>query len=132
LYNVQRSKQHKVDLETIIFLRGLLDESINVLNLMGSSENSQLTFEEFDDLCRIYSWSQDRSNRGSRDTLSKITKPATSGVTRDELGKFLENFKISLLGILSLQLDTLKFKKKQEDEKLALLFFVLNAERNTH
>jgi hypothetical protein len=47
LYNLQRSKQHKLELETIgtIFLRGLLDESIKFLNLMGYGDVSQLKFE---------------------------------------------------------------------------------------
>jgi hypothetical protein len=76
--------------------------------------------------------SQAISGKGPRDTLSKITKSATSGVTRVELGNFLENFKTYLLGTLSLQLDTLQFKKKQEDEKNLFLFFVLNVEKNTH
>jgi hypothetical protein len=125
LYNLQRSKQHKLELETIrtIFLRGLLDESINFLNLMGSGDVSRLSFEEICDLCRRYSRSQARSGKGPRDTLSKVTKSATSGVTRDELGNLLENFKTDLLGTLSLQLDTLQFKKKQEDEKTTLSIF---------
>jgi hypothetical protein len=47
----------------------------------------------------------------------------TSGVTRDELENSLENFKTSLLGTLSLQLDTLKFKKKQEYKNVSLSIF---------
>jgi hypothetical protein len=90
LYNIQRYKQHKLDLETIrtIFLRGMLDESINFLNLMGFDDVSQLTFEDIFDVCRRYSQIQARSGRGSRDTLSKVTKSMTSGVTRDKLGIF--------------------------------------------
>jgi len=57
LYNIQRYKQHKLEPETIrtIFLRGLLDESINLLNLMGSGDVSRLSFEKIYDLCRRYS-----------------------------------------------------------------------------
>jgi len=42
LYNLQRYKQHKLDPKTVrtIFLTGMLYESINFLNLMGSSDAS--------------------------------------------------------------------------------------------
>lgn len=56
-------------------------------------------------------------------TLSKITKSATSGVTREKLGNLLENFKTDLLDTFSLELDTLQFKKKQEDENKILSIF---------
>jgi hypothetical protein len=84
---------------------------------MGSGDVSLLTFEEICDLRRRYSRRRARSEKGPRDTLSKVTKSATSGITRVELGNFLENFKIDLLGTLSLQLDNLQLKNKQEDEK---------------
>jgi hypothetical protein len=40
-----------------------------------------------------------------------------------ELGNFLEYFKIEILGTLSSQLDTIKIKKKQEEENVALTSF---------
>jgi hypothetical protein len=45
-YNVKRAKQHHLDLETlkIIFLRGIKDEWVDVLNLMGKGDVSQLTY----------------------------------------------------------------------------------------
>jgi hypothetical protein len=54
-------------------------------------------------------------------------------VTRAKLGNLLEDFKTDILGTLSLQLDTLHFKKNQEDENKTLsIFFSLNVGRNTH
>jgi hypothetical protein len=89
-----------------------LDESINFLNLMGVEDVSQITFVEINELCKRYSRIQSRSREEIRDTFSKATKPTTSGVTRDELGKLLETFKLDLIGTLSLQLKTFQFKKK--------------------
>jgi hypothetical protein len=125
LYNIQIYKQHKFELEIIItiFLRGLLDESIIFLNLMQSGDVSQLIFEEIFYFCRRYSQSQARSRKGPRDTLSKIIKSATSGVTRAELGNLLEIFKTDFLGTLSLQLNSLQFKKNEEDGKVYLSIF---------
>jgi hypothetical protein len=48
-----------------------------------------------------------------RELVNKNTKTSTSGgVTKVELGNFLENFKIDLLGTIGSQLDTLKIKRK--------------------
>ena len=53
---------------------------------------------------------------GKRALSSKVTKSALAGVTRAEIGNLLEEFKTDLLSTLGNQIDTLKAKKKQEDE----------------
>ena len=52
LYNYQKSKQILND-NTVrtIFLKRIQDEYIDVLNLMGTRDVSQLTFEEISNLC---------------------------------------------------------------------------------
>ena len=117
LYNYQKSKQRLND-NTVrtIFLKGIQDEYIDTLNLMGVGDISQLTFEDISNLCRKYSRGKAKQGRGIRDT--KVNKYASKGVTRVELGNLLENFKTDILGTLSSQLDTIKFKKKQEEENL--------------
>ena len=53
LYNYQKSKQRLNDnIVRTIFLKGIQDEYINVLNLMGTRDVSQLTFEEISNLCK--------------------------------------------------------------------------------
>ena len=61
----------------------------------------------------MYSHGKVKNGKGTRDSLSKFSKPVISGVTRDELGNLLANFKISFL-VLMLQLDTLNLKNKHE------------------
>ena len=53
IYNYKKSKQRLND-NTIrtIFLKGIQDEYIDVLNLMGTGDVSQLTFEEISNLCK--------------------------------------------------------------------------------
>ena len=52
-----------------------------------------------------------------------MNKSSSGGVTRVELGNLLENFKTYILGTLSSQLDTIKVKKKQEEENPVLSIF---------
>ena len=56
LYNYQKFKQRLND-NTIrtIFLKGIQEGYIDVLNLMGARDISQLTFEEISNLCKKYS-----------------------------------------------------------------------------
>ena len=55
LYNYQKSKQiSNVNTVRTIFLKGIQDEYIDVLNLMGTGDVSQLTFEEISNLCKKY------------------------------------------------------------------------------
>jgi hypothetical protein len=59
-----------------------------------------------------------------REPVNKNTKTSTSGgVTKVELGNLLENFKTDLLGTIGSQLDTLKIKRKQEEENPVLSIF---------
>ena len=61
----------------------------------------------------MYSHGKVKNGKGTRETLSKFSKPVISGVTRDELGNLLAKFKISFL-VLKLQLDTSNIKKNHE------------------
>lgn len=55
--------------------------------------------------------------------ISKETRSASGGFTKEEIRKLLEEFKIDLLGTISSQLDTLKVKNKQEEENNVLSIF---------
>ena len=122
-YNLSKT-QHDLnnDSAKTIFLKAIRDECIDALNLMGSGDISQMSYVEICELSRKYSRSHARSGKGPQDVFSSVTKSTNSGVTRVELGSLLEDFKISILGTLSTQFDTLKAKKKQEDENAISIF----------
>ena len=122
LYNFQKSKQ-RLNNNTIrpILLRGIHDEYIDILNIMGSGDISQLPFEDICALCRKYSRSKAKSGKGIRD--ARINKSSSGGATRVELGNLLENFKTDILGTFSSQLDTIRTKKKQDEENTVLTIF---------
>ena len=88
---------------------------------MGAGDISQLTFEDISTLSRKYSCSKAEHGREISDT--RVNKSASGWVTRVELGNLLENFKTDILGTLSSPLDTIKVKKKQEEENLVLSIF---------
>ena len=110
LYNLQKSKQSSWNSDTIrtIFLKGIRDEYINVLNLMGASDISFSPFNQIYELCRNYSRGRAKTRKDPMQSLSKVSKSASGSVTRVELGNLLENFKIDLLSTLSSQFDILK------------------------
>ena len=66
-----------------------------MLNLMAAGDISQKPFEEIVELCRKYSRSKSKVEKGIR-----AIKSAGGGVTRTKLGNLLEKFKTNILGTL--------------------------------
>eukprot|EP00253_Pinus_taeda_P027474 PITA_27474 len=114
IYNLQKHRTMSLDLIRTIFLKGIREEYLDDLNLMGKCDISTLPFEEIVDLCENYSRSKARN--GKRAISSKATKSASASVTRAEIGNLLEEFKTDRLSTLGTQIDTLKAKKRQEEE----------------
>jgi hypothetical protein len=125
-YTLQKSKYNDLQDEAIktLFLKGVLEEYIDTLNLMASGDIYQKNFEAISELCRTYSRSKGKAAKSVRELVNKNTKTSTSGgVTRVELGNLLENFKTDILGTIGSQLDTLKIKRKREEENPVLSIF---------
>ena len=69
LYSYQKSKQRlKDNTMKIIFLKGIEDEYINILNLMGSRDISLLPFDDIEILCQKYSRSKAKHGKSIRYT----------------------------------------------------------------
>jgi hypothetical protein len=125
LYNYQKTKKISLDTTTVrtIFLKGIRDDCIEVLNLMSSGDVYQKSFADIAEYCKRYSRSQAKTGKSVRDPIGRPNKPAPGGVTRIELGNLLEKFKTYILNTISIQLDTMKIKKKQEEENATLAIF---------
>eukprot|EP00253_Pinus_taeda_P020736 PITA_20736 len=123
VYNLQKSKHRTMSLDLIrtIFLKGIREEYLDDLNLMGKGDISTLPFEEIVDLCEKYS--RRKARNGKRAISSKSIKSASASVTRVEIGNLLEEFKTDLLSTLGTQIDTLKAKKRQEEEDQLIAVF---------
>ena len=99
-YNLQKSKYNSLTPEMIrtIFMKGIREEYLDILNVMGKGDISYLPFDEIQDLCQKYL--RGKARTGKRDIITKVNKSANSGISRAELGNLLEDFKTDLLSTL--------------------------------
>ena len=104
-------------------IKGMKDEWVQTFNLMGKGDIYQETYDNIVQLCI-------RCLRGSTQTKSWMQTPLTRnsnissrGVTRDEFGNLLENFKTDILSTLTIQLDVLQDKQKQAEAEQTLAIF---------
>jgi hypothetical protein len=93
-----------------VFIKGVRDDCIEVLNLISSGDVYQKPFADIVEYCKIYSRSQAKTGKSIRDPINKMAKPTSGGVTRIEIGNLLENFKTYIINTISSQLDTMKIK----------------------
>jgi hypothetical protein len=125
-YTSQKSKYHDLpdDAVRTLFLKGILEEYLETLNLMASGDISHKPFTEICEMCRNYSRSRAKTGKSVRDPYSRNLKTVSSGgITRVEIGNLLENFKTDILSTIGSQLDTLNIKKKQEEENATMCIF---------
>jgi hypothetical protein len=125
-YNLKRAKMSNLDEETLksLLLKAIRDEWIDILNMMGKGDISQLPLHDIAELCVHLSRGKSKTQKGPRDpSLLRANKSATGSVSRAEIGNMLDEFKTDILGSLSEQLDTLKIHNKQQAEAEALAIF---------
>eukprot|EP00253_Pinus_taeda_P005906 PITA_05906 len=125
-YNLKRAKMSNLDEETLktLLLKAIRDEWIDILNMMGKGDISQLPLHDIEELCVHLSRGKSKTQKGPRDpSLLRANKSATGSVSRAEIGNMLDEFKNDILGSLSEQLDTLKIHNKQQEEDEALAGF---------
>ena len=117
-YNLQISRWNGLNDDTlkIILLRGIKDDCIDLLNLIGAGDVSLLKYVEISDHYRRYSRNASRRGRGIRDTLIMTTKTSREGFSRMEIENLFEGLKIDILSSLSSQLNALQEKIRQEEE----------------
>jgi hypothetical protein len=98
-YNLQRSPYCMLpgDVLKETLIKGMKDEWVETLNLMGKGDIYQETYDDIILLCI-------RCSRGISRTRSRMCIPLTrnsnttsGGVMRDEVGNLLENFKTDIL-----------------------------------
>jgi hypothetical protein len=125
-YNLQRSSHTNVskDILKTILLKGVRDDSLDMLNMLGKGDISKEPYDEIVNLCKRCSRGASRNRLNSRDTtFSRVQKSASGGATRFEIGNLLEDFKTEMLRSFSSQMDTLQIKKKKAEEEEALSIF---------
>jgi hypothetical protein len=89
---------------------------------MGKGDISHLTYPEICDLCKHISRGKSKYGKGPRDSISRVNKSSIGGVSREDIGNLLDNFKTKILSTLGSQLNTLKIKQKKEVEDLLTIY----------
>jgi hypothetical protein len=125
-YTSQKLKYHDLPYDAVrtLFLKRILEEYLEMLNLMESSDISHKPFTEICEMCRNYSRSRAKTGKSVQDPYSRNLKAVSScGITRVEIGNLLDNFKNDILSTVGSQMDTLKINKKQEKDNAAMCIF---------
>jgi hypothetical protein len=95
-YNLQRSGHPDVskDILKTILLKGVRDDCLDMLNMLGKGDISKESYEDIVNLCKRCSRGTTRNKSVTKDTtFSRVQKSANGGATREEIGNLLEDFK---------------------------------------
>lgn len=108
-YNLQSSRHIALPKEVLraILIKGMKEEWVEKLSLMGKGDISQEYYDETIRLCIRCLRGSRHTGAASRDPISRESKPHSGGVTQMEIDNLLEYFKIDILGTLTTQLDVL-------------------------
>eukprot|EP00253_Pinus_taeda_P004519 PITA_04519 len=104
-------------------IRGMKEQWIEKLNIMGKGDIYQEGFADIIDLCIKSSRGSTRIKPIEHDRFARENKISIEGVTRVEIGNLFENFKTDILGTLTTQLDVLQAKQKQMKAEQNLAIF---------
>jgi hypothetical protein len=125
-YNLQISNHHDVSKDILkkILLKGVRDDCLDMLNMLGKGDISKESYDEIVNLCKRCSRGASRNRSNSRDTtFSRVQKSASGGEKRVEIGNLLEGFKNEMLSSFASQIDTLQIQKKQAKVEATLSIF---------
>lgn len=109
-YNLQKSKHKHLEKEILktLLLKGIKDEFLELLNLIGKGDVFQLSYDDFCELCIRYSRGISKASKNPRDVCSLFSKSATrTGDIRAKINGLLEHFKVHFISSLSSKLNDL-------------------------
>ena len=94
-YNLQRSKHPDVskDILKTILLKGVRDDCLDMLNMLGKGDISKESYDEIVNLCKRCSRGAANKSKRKDSTYSRVQKSASGGATRTEISNLLEEFK---------------------------------------
>ena len=98
-YNLQRSEHPNVskDILKTILLKGVRDDCLDMLNMLGKGDISKESYDKIVNLCKRCSRGDANKSKRRDNTYSRVQKSASGGATRAEMGNLLEEFKTEML-----------------------------------
>ena len=102
-YNLQRSPYTMLSKDVLkaIMLKGMKEEWVEMLNIIGKGDSYQEEYDEIISLCIRCSQGTTCNRPVGHDSMKKYLKQTNGNVTREEFGNLLENFKTNILGTLT-------------------------------
>jgi hypothetical protein len=131
-YNLQQSGHPDAskDILKTIFLKGVREDCLDMLNILGKGDISKESYEDIVYLRKICSRGSTRNKPATKDTtFSRVHKSANGGATRAEIGNLLESFKIEMINSFTSQMDTMQVKQKQVESEQVLCIFCLKSRK---
>jgi hypothetical protein len=124
-YNLQRSPYGTLRGEVLkaTLIKGMKDEWVETLNLMGKGDMYQETYDNIVQLCIRCSRGRTQTRSGMQSPITRSSNIASGSVTRAEVGNILENFKTNILNTLTTQLNVIQVKQKKEEAEQSLAIF---------
>ena len=110
-YNLQKSKHKHLEKEILktLLLKGIKDEFLELLNLIGKCDVFQLSYDDVCELCIRYSRGISKASNNSREASCLVSKSTTRrGDIIIEINVLFENFKYDFTNSLNSQLDVLQ------------------------
>jgi len=104
----------------LVLLRGVPEDLLDTLHFLVGGDIYQLLYDDIKTMFRNHSRLVRKRGRGSQPLASTSL---TSSSLRNKLENRLEDFKSEVRQTLSMQMDTLHIKRKQEEAKRALAIF---------
>ena len=112
------------DVLKIILLRGIREDFLYMLNLLGKGDILKESFEDIVYLCQTYSRGSSKTNNNykglDRDVFSRTQKSFDGGATQEEIGNLIEKFKTKMMRSISSEMDVLRENQRQAVEDLTL------------
>ena len=104
----------------LVLIRGVREDLLDKLYFLVGGDIYQLPYEDIKTVFRNHSRAVRKKGRG----IQPMANPSSSNTyIKGEIGNMLEYFKSDMLQTLTLQLDTMNIKRKQEEAKRALAIF---------
>lgn len=104
----------------LVLLRGVREDILDTLHMLAGGYIYQLPYDDTKSIFRNHSRATRNNCRSSQPMAS--TSSSNSSI-KGQIGNMLEDFKSEMLQTISLQLDTMNIRRKQEEEERALAIF---------
>jgi len=104
----------------LVLLSGGGEYLLDTLNQLSGRDIYQLPYEDIKNVFKNHSKEARKKGRGS---LTMANSSSSNTSIKGKIGTMLEDFKTEMLQNLSLQMDTMKIKRKEEELERELAIF---------